>query len=85
MPEAPEFDIVVMLLSKIAKIEADAEQFPEENSAEISFSDMAEYLLDHAPEHKRDMVQRAVAQAIKTAPRHVFIPDWIKEADNAAD
>lgn len=69
-------DIIVDMLSETERA---ATMFPRENSAEISVSDFLESLQAKAPAHLQSVVHSAIARFVEVAPRHVFVPYWLRE------
>lgn len=67
------------VLGIIAKIESDASMFPLENSAEVSVCDFSWALVAEAPAHLQPAIQASIGKFVATAPRHVFVPRWMRD------
>lgn len=72
-------EMLDLAISIIAEVESDAAMFPQENSAEISVSDFLREMAARAPTHLRSAVRAAIEKAAANAPRHVFVPSWMRE------
>ena len=78
-------EILTLAISKLAEIESDHAQFPNENSAEIQTSHLLEHLFEVAPEHLQSDIRAVTAKFIEKHPRHCFVSAKLKRLNEEAE